>query len=350
MAAIRAKRTRIAEYLIDQLGINVNHRTELYEFRTQTTIPVRERLLTCRDLAYEHGMMDLVDLIDISSDEVKPNIKRYLQRRIKTRLDEIYQNYLKRMKERSKRLTIQEQERENQILEMEEEKENEQPVIPSNTIDETNIPPSAPSSPPPMTPRVYKSHINETIQTIDAKYDGSIDETGKKRFRFSNYTLRFRLVETDSSPASSKSKPSPFTFLPSATKTTTPVSRLLSRPTTTTANIQNRSLSEISTQIPVRETRTSICRSARHLTVPRIPSSVVSEPKPEIKSSPVAPIIMNPTQRLLPKRLNPPVSNNRYTYIPQLQNAIYNEPRRFMPVTFRSTAIGLPLSNRLIRD
>lgn len=172
----------------------------------------------------------------------------------------------------------------------------------------------------------------------------------KKRFRFSNYTLRFRLIETDPQKKL-KPKSSPYDILPSTAMTTnptTPVPRTISRPTTTATNIHNRSLSEVSTQIPVRETRTSICRSARRLTTPRISSSVVSEPKPEIKSPPVPPVI-NRTQRLLPKRFNP-VSNKTYSYIPQLQNALYNEPRRFMPVTFRSTAIGLPLSNRLIRD
>ncbi|CAF4737918.1 unnamed protein product, partial [Rotaria magnacalcarata] len=70
MAAIRRERLEVAEYLIDQLTINVKYATNLYEFRVRKANPIRQRTFSCRDLAYEKGMMELVDLIDITNDEV----------------------------------------------------------------------------------------------------------------------------------------------------------------------------------------------------------------------------------------------------------------------------------------
>jgi hypothetical protein len=353
MADIRAKRRKVAEYLIDQLAINVNHSTELVEFRTHAKIPVRERTLSCRDLAYDKGMMDLVDLIDITSDEIKPSIRRYLQRRLKTRLDEIHQAYLKRLKERNRRVITQSQERVNQLLENEEEeKENEDPPFINITYDTSLLAPPPP--PIPVVRRPYKSHIEETIQNIQSKNEKSIDQTGKKIFRFSGYTLRFRRLETTNKNQQIneqvQSKPSPFSlpFIPSTTKQSLPPS--LSRPKTTTAatatNTNHRSISEINTRIPIRETRTSICRSARRIATARAASIGTSESKPEVKPTITATI--NTTQRLLPKRVHQ--INTNYAYIPQLQHALYNEPRRFMPVTLKATAIGLPSDTRLIRD
>jgi hypothetical protein len=57
---------------------------------------------------------------------------------------------------------------------------------------------------------------------------------------------------------------------------------------------------------------------------------------------------INTTVRLLTKR-NPPVRAN-YSYIPQVQQTIYIEPRRSVPVTLKATAIGLPSDTRLVRD
>jgi hypothetical protein len=347
MAAIRAKRLRVAEYLIDQLAINVNHTTDLIEFRAQTNIPVLERTLSCRDLAYDKGMMDLVDLIDIVSDEVKPSIKRYLKRRLRKRLDEIHQTYLKRMKERSHRLIIQSQQKEDQLLENEEQK-NEDSSTP-NMPDDNSLPPPPP--PPPPVPAVvhrsYKSHIEETIENIRSDNDKSIDESGKKIFRFSGYTLRFRLVETPNKNQQTneqrRSRSTSFSlpFIPSTTSRPLPPSS--SRPAT---NMNRRSLSAVSARIPIRETRTSICRSARHMATPRVVPTVNSKSKQEVKST-ISPTI-NTSQRLLPKRIHQ--TNRNYGFIPQLQHTIYNEPSRFMPVTLKATAIGLPSDTRLIRD
>ncbi|CAF4953843.1 unnamed protein product, partial [Rotaria sp. Silwood1] len=341
MAAIRAKRYKVAEYLIDQLGTNVNHTINLLEFRPQTKIPVREHTISCRDLAYDKGMMDLVDLIDIVSDEVKPNIKRYLQRRLKTRLDQIHQSYLKRMKERNNRLIIQLQEKEPKILEDDEqEKENEEPLS-ANIIDDINLfLPAPPPPPPPVVHRSYKSHIEATIRSIESTNDKSIDESGKKFFRFSDYTLHYRLVETGNTNQQKKERSRPKTaifslpIIPLTSTRTLPQS--LSRPTTTATNINRRSVSEVSARIPIRETRTSICRSARLIATPRVAPTVTSESKPEIR--PKTTTTINTTQRLLPKR-TPQIKTN-YSYIPQLQNAVYNDPHRFMPVTLKTTATG----------
>jgi hypothetical protein len=341
MAAIRAKRHKVAEYLIDQLAVNVNHSSELIEFRTQTKIPVRQRTFSCRDLAYDKGLMDLVDLIDIASDEVKPSIKRYLQRRLKARLDEIHQAYLKRVKDRSNRLIIQALARENKMLEEEEEEKEHEESSTVNVIDEFVMHPPPP--PAPVVRRSYKSHIEETIQSIESTNDKSIDETGKKKFRFSGYTLRYRLVETANISKQTRPKTAllslptiPFTTLRLVSPSPLP------RPmTTATTHMNRRSISEISTRIPIRETRTSICRSARRVATPRVVPTVNTENKPTI-------ITNNTTERLLPKRHHQ--INMNYAYVPQAQNAVYNEPRRFMPVTLKATAIGLPSQTRLIRD
>lgn len=365
MTAIRNKRRKVAEYLIDQLAVDVDHRTDLIEFRLNTRIPIRERTITSRDLAYERGMMELVDLIDITSDEIRPSIKRYLQRRLKTRLDDIHQGFLKRMKERSRRLTTQRQEKDNEVQEDNEQEQEKEEEPTTNTPEDTNQTPTsptavtAPAPPPPplpvMSQRTYKSHIEETIENLRSDNEKSIDETGKKAFRFSNYTLRYRLLETSKPPASApppppinepiQSKPTLFS-LPVISPTIP--TQALSRPTTT-ATLTSRSRhthTEHNTQLPIRETRTSICRSARYITTPRVTSSVTYDGKSDAQS--VISTSTNMSHRLLPKRRQP--IRRTFTYIPQLQHAIYNEPRRSMPVTLRATAIGLPSGTRLIRD
>lgn len=352
MTAIRAKRRKVAEYLIDQLAVDVNQSTDWIEFRLNTRAPVRERTVTCRDLAYERGFMDLVDLIDITSDEVKPSIKRYLQRRLKTRLDEIHQSFLKRMKDRTRRLLSQKQEKENPVLEDEEHEQEKEEVPLVNIPEDPNSTPSptaVATQLPIMSNRTYKSHIEETIEKIQSNNEKSIDETGKKAFRFSNYTLHYRLVES-SKPNRSINEPIPsrqalFSF--PQIPPTIPI-QPLSRPTTT-ATLTSRSRhanSEINTQMPIRETRTSICRSARYITTPRISSSVPVDNKSDAQS--VLSASTHTSHRLLPKRQQP--VRRMYAYVPQLQHAVYTTPHRSMPVTLKATAIGLPTNTRLIRD
>ncbi|CAF3797450.1 unnamed protein product [Rotaria magnacalcarata] len=372
MAAIRAKRYKVAEYLIDQLGVNVNHTSDLFEFRINSQIPIREQIISCRDLAYSRGMMDLVDLIDITSDEVKPSVKRYLQRRLKVRLDQIHQAYLKRMKERSHRLTIQVQEKDKQVIEEDDlENDNEEPssatvIDNDNNNDDSVFQQSLLLQ--PIVPRQYKSHIEATIRSIESKTDKSIDETGKKLFRFSGYSLRYRLVETGNTNQQKQERSRPKTAAVSfplvPTTSTRPILQSAmppSRPmtTATTPNVNRRSASEVSARIPIRETRTSICRSARRTATPRTVTTINSESKSEVISATAATTTttvttastaaINITQRLLPKRI--PQFNTNYAYVPQLQHsAVYNDPRRFLPVTLKTTATGLLSGSRLIRE
>jgi hypothetical protein len=318
MAAIRAGQNEVAEYLIDQLAIDVQYAADLHEFRLRSRNPVRHRRLSCRDLAYNQGMMELVDLIDITNDDVTPNIKRYLINRLQTRLNIIHQTYLKRLEERNKHL----------VFESKKEKENEElPTV--NITDENIITSSSSLMLPPITPRSYKSYIEETIQNIDTTKDKSIDETGKKTFRFSNYTLRFRLIETPDTNNKNKEQ-SQIPSLPT-------ISLFTSHSTSsiTTNNIHHTN-SQASSPTSIRGARVSVCRSARQTTLPQIVP---------IKNKP--PMIPN-TKRFLPKRVNQ--NNIKYSYIPQQKHALYNQPQRFMPMTLKSTAIGLPSVTRIIRD
>ncbi|CAF4288899.1 unnamed protein product, partial [Adineta steineri] len=62
----------------------------------ETTLEGARDIVLCkssRDLAYDEGMMDLVDLIDIAGTNIKPCTKRFLQRRVKPRIDELHQAY-----------------------------------------------------------------------------------------------------------------------------------------------------------------------------------------------------------------------------------------------------------------
>ena len=358
MTAIRAKRPKVAEYLIDQLAINVNHSSDLLEFRPQTRFPVRHRLLSCRELAYDRGLMELVDLIDIASDEVKPNIKRFLQRRLKTRLDEIHQAYLKRLKERNNRSIIPLEDKDSMVIEEDmEDRENDEISMVNITEEIGELPSAQPMTVPPASARAYQSHLETTMKKIEGSNEKSIDDTGKKRFQFSGYTLRFRLVETVESNRNTKEQSRPRTT-PSRLPTISPASPRAQlaaspspaapRPTTSGTAVTHRSQHsavDVNSQIPIRETRTSICRSARAVSTPRAISAVRVENTPDSKAK----LTRNDSQRLLPKRLNSIRKSN--SYVPQpAQLTVYNQPQNLVPMTFRSTAIGLPSEHRLIRD
>lgn len=323
MAAIRTDQIEVAEYLIDQLAINVQYEADLNEFHLHSRKPIRYRSISCRDLAYNQGLMELVDLIDIISDDVTTNIKRYLINRLQTRLNIIHRAYLKRLEEHKKYL----------LFQSNQEKENQEP--PTENITDGNIISS--TMLPPITHRSYKSHIEETIQNIDTSKDKSIDETGKKTFRFSNYTLRFRLIETPNTN-NKKKEQSQIPSLPTISLFSSPLTPLLT--TTTTANNTHRSNSQASSRFSIRDSRASICRSARRTNLPQI---VPTENKPSIITT---------TKRSVPKRVN--TNSIKYSYIPQQQqqqqHTIYNQPQRFMPVTLKSTAIGLPSDTRILRD
>jgi hypothetical protein len=299
MAAIRTNQNEIADYLIDQLAVNVQYAADLLEFRLRTQSPIRHRRLSCRELAYDNGMMELVDLIDITSDDVTPTIKRYLKTRLQIRLNNIHQAYLKRLEK-------------HVLFQKNKEKETKEPPT-ENITDENILSPMLPT----ITPRVYKSHIEETIESLDTSKDKSIDETGKKTFRFSNYKLRFRLLET-SDPDKKTNEQFQFkSTTPSRPKTSLYASSLT--PLITTNNSRH-SITQFSSRLSTRDTRASICRSAR-------PQIISIENK--------QPVTLN-TDRSFSKRF---IQNN---YIPQ--------PQHFMPVTLKSTAIGLSFETRIIRD
>lgn len=358
MTAIRAKRPKVAEYLIDQLAIDVNHSSDLLEFRPQTRFPVRHRLLSCRELAYDRGLMELVDLIDIASDEVKPNIKRFLQRRLKTRLDEIHQAYLKRLRDRNNRPIIPLEDKDSMVIEEDmEDRENDEISMVNITEEIGELPSAQPMSVPPTSARAYQSHIETTMKNIERSNEKSIDETGKKCFHFSGYKLRFRLVETLEPSRNTKDQSQP-TTTPSRLPTISPASprpqlaaspsSAAARPATSGTAVTPRSrhsVVDVNPPIPIRETRTSICRSARAVSTPRAISAVRVENISDSKAK----LTRNDSQRLLPKRINSTRKSN--AYVPQpAQFTVYNQPHNLVPMTFRSTAMGLPSDHRLIRD
>jgi hypothetical protein len=310
MTAIRTQQHEVAEYLIDQLGVNVEYATDLCEFRTQNPVPVRHRTFSCRDLAYEKGMMELVDLIDLSSDEVTPNAKRFLKKRLQKRLDNIHQVYLKRYNERNKNIMLQ---------------SNEEHIDSSN-VKTTNGETNKPLTILPNIHRPYKSRIEQAVQSLESTNDKSIDETGKKTFRFSNYALHFRLVE-----GTDKKKKSP-------SKTTIPSLPIIPLSTSRSPLLTSRrSISEASTRISTRDSRASLCQSVQQKTIP-----------PQLAPAENKSIISTTNKHFLPKRIKR--SNVKHVYIPEQQHAMYTQPRCFLPVTLKTTAVGLPSDHRILRD
>lgn len=306
MAAIRNERNEVADYLIDQLAINVQYTADLHEFRLRNRIPIRYRMYSCRDLAYEKGMMELVDLIDLTNPSVTSNIKSYLKSRLKTRLNRIHEAYLKRLEDSTKQVRI--------------ENENHQlpPVNSVSSFNKNTLQTSA-----IMSRRQRKSFIDETIENIDTSKEKSIDETGKKTFRFSNYTLRFRLMENF--------EPQPkLPSLPTISLFTSPSTPLI------TSNQTHRSISETSSHLSFRPlTRTTTCATPRHTILPSI------TPTNARSSS----LTTTTTKRKQTKH-----QSFNYGYIPRAQETLYNQPKRYMPVTLKATAIGLPSDTRVIRE
>jgi len=304
MAAIRNERDEIADYLIDQLAVNVQYTADLHEFRLRNRIPIRYRMYSCRDLAYEKGMMELVDLIDLTNPNVTSNIKCYLKARLKTRLNRIHEAYLKRLDDSIKQVRIENENRIHQIP----------PVDSSRRLDDNIFQMST-----KISRRQRKSFVNETIENIDTSKEKSIDETGKKTFHTSNYTLRFRLMENI--------EPEPkVPSLPTISLFTSPSMPLI------TTNPTNRSISETSSHLSFRTlTRTSICATPRQTILP-----------------PITPV--DTRSSLTTKRNQTKHQSFNYGYIPRAQQATYNQPKRFVPVTLKATAIGLPTDTRVIRE
>jgi hypothetical protein len=85
MCAIRNKQEKVAEYLINK-GINVTYETNFIEFIRIKSDPgnVKSRncIYSCRELAYENKLMNIVNLIDIFNENTDKRLVRYLGRRL----------------------------------------------------------------------------------------------------------------------------------------------------------------------------------------------------------------------------------------------------------------------------
>lgn len=326
MAAIRRDRPAVAEYLIDQLNVNVSYATGLHEFRFRSPNPLRQRTFSCRDLAYEKGMMDIVDLIDITSDQVKPNIKRYLRKRVQARLDSIRQHQLKRLTEQNTReLVIQAAEDKDKKTSAKSDKDDEQPPSPPQPIV---------SILPPII-RPHKSRIEEAVQNIDKEERKSFDETGKKTFHFGNYNLRYRLVETTDKKKKPKEKSKLSSSIPSL-----PLINLDLQPSSPSAITKSNrhSISDSSLRLSMPDTYSNGRDSTRQVA---IPDAASIDSKPSIPP-PVKTVISS--KRKTRKYIN-------QGYVPQQQDSFYNQQQqRFVPLTLKATAIGLPSDSRIIRD
>lgn len=174
MAAIRQSRTEVAEYLVERCAINLQYNSELREFRMKSKIPIRFRRVSCRDLAAQKEMIDLVDMIDVSSDDLKMSSKRFIKRRLEHRLEQIHRSYnrVPRRKIRNRRIK-------QDSSSSDSEEERTKPVVKTTT----------------QIHRPFDSRIEQVLKTIPDvfKSELSIEQTQKKTFRFSNYKIRFRL-------------------------------------------------------------------------------------------------------------------------------------------------------------
>lgn len=348
MSAIRNKRPQVAEYLIDQLGVDVNHRSQLYEFRPQTRMPIRQRPMTCRELAYERGMMDLVDLIDLTSDETRPGTKRFLHRRLQTRIDEIHQSSLKRFKERNAQFLVPTGDNDRLIVEEESEIRDIDDSFNNLSRSEKFNDSKEKHAVSLPAARVFRSRIEDTVKKIDFSSEKPIDDSGTKKFRYSGYKLRFRLEEDQSKAKATPRKPtSPFALLqePTSPSTATLNTSLPSaRPRTTvrtaTARSQ-RSIFDLNSSLPIRENRTSICRSARRIQTPR----VSNEQKTDNKDQSLRP----PSHRLLPKRPQKYIPDFSFVSVHQ-STPFYKQSTHNVPLTLKSMTGGFTSERTFIRD
>jgi hypothetical protein len=237
MVAIRTEHNDIAEYLIDQLAINVQYKAEMSEFRLNRLKPLRYRTYSCRDLAYKKGMMTLVDLIDFLSEDIKPGTRRHLKQRLQTRLELMHEKYLKR-------LTMCDNHRFNHDPSS-FDIDDEQPMIDTSTESNSH-----------RHSYVIQSSVQEQIHHLFTTNVRSIDEIERKKFRFSNYTLNFQLDKSGQFDNKSLSRAK--STVPSMPTIPSVNSRL-----STIVNDRQRSSRQCQPRLPVRHTRTSICRSAQ---------------------------------------------------------------------------------------
>lgn len=76
MIAIRAGQESMAEYLI-AIGINVSHEIELRQLKEEE-LPIIYYKHSCRDMAFDKGLYNIIHLIDIFSESTDDRIVKYL--------------------------------------------------------------------------------------------------------------------------------------------------------------------------------------------------------------------------------------------------------------------------------
>ncbi|RNA29521.1 histone -like [Brachionus plicatilis] len=88
MHAIRHKNEKIAEYLIFK-GINFDYEAKLMEFNEKTN-SMSFNSYSCRQMAYDNELYDIVDLIDICNCQLKTNLRCFLINRYLNKMNEKY--------------------------------------------------------------------------------------------------------------------------------------------------------------------------------------------------------------------------------------------------------------------
>lgn len=77
MCAIRHKQLEMAEFLISN-KIDVTYSVQLMEFPNETTLPITLQSYSCREMAYDRQLYDLVNLIDFFDETTNSKIVRYI--------------------------------------------------------------------------------------------------------------------------------------------------------------------------------------------------------------------------------------------------------------------------------
>jgi hypothetical protein len=75
MSAIRAGKESMAEFLISK-GIDVSYEVEFMEFKTEG--PVNYYKYSCRDMAFDKGFYNIINLIDIFNNNTDEKIIKFL--------------------------------------------------------------------------------------------------------------------------------------------------------------------------------------------------------------------------------------------------------------------------------
>ncbi|XP_064605645.1 uncharacterized protein LOC135470559 [Liolophura sinensis] len=74
MAAIRSGQCEMADFLIDN-GVNFNHQKKVIELEEDTDHKASVYHVSCRQMAYDKGLSNIVELIDVKNGELFPFVK-----------------------------------------------------------------------------------------------------------------------------------------------------------------------------------------------------------------------------------------------------------------------------------